>query len=50
MESRRMVLMILFAGQHWRCRHREQTVDSGGEGKREAHWEVRIDNTAVVMV
>ena len=21
-----------------------------GEGKREAHWEVRIDNTAVVMV
>ena len=25
MESREMVLMNLFAGQQWRCRHREQT-------------------------
>ena len=23
MESRKMVLMNLFAGQQWRCRHRE---------------------------
>ena len=28
MESRKMVLMNLFAGQQWRCRHREQTVDT----------------------
>ena len=25
MNSRKMVLMNLFAGQQWRCRHREQT-------------------------
>ena len=25
MESRKTVLMNLFAGQHWRHRHREQT-------------------------
>ena len=25
MEFRKMVLMNLFAGQQWRCRHREQT-------------------------
>ena len=30
MESRKMVLMNLFAGQQWRCRHREQAY--GGEG------------------
>ena len=24
MESRKMLLMKLFAGQQWRCRHREQ--------------------------
>ena len=33
MESRKMVLMILFAGQHWRYRHREQTYGHGG-GRR----------------
>ena len=28
-----MVLMNLFAGQQWGCRHREQTLDTGdGEG------------------
>ena len=27
-----MVLMRLSAGQQWRCRHREQTVDTVGEG------------------
>ena len=32
-ESRMMVLMNLFAGQQWGCRHREQTLDTGdGEG------------------
>ena len=27
MESRKMVLMNLFAGQQWRNRHRKQTLD-----------------------
>ena len=27
MESRKRVLMSLFAGQRWRCRHREQTCE-----------------------
>ena len=31
-ESRRMVLMNLFAGQQWRCRRREQTRGHGGLG------------------
>ena len=32
-ESRKMVLMNLFAGQHQRRRCREQTLDTVGEGK-----------------
>ena len=35
MESRKMVLMNLFTGQQWRCKHREQTYGQGqGRGKR----------------
>ena len=36
MESRKMVLKNLFAGQLWRNRHREQTYghgERGGEGE-----------------
>ena len=36
MESRKMVLKNLFAGQQWRNRHREQTYghgERGGEGE-----------------
>ena len=36
MESRKMVLKILFTGQQWRNRHREQTYghgERGGEGE-----------------
>ena len=33
MESRKMVLMNLFAEQQWRCRHREQTGEHRG-GRR----------------
>ena len=33
MESRKMVLMNLFAGQQWRRRHSEQTCDIVGEGE-----------------
>ena len=28
-----MVLMNLFAGQQMTCRHRQQTVDTAGEGE-----------------
>ena len=35
MESRKMVLMNLFAGQQWRQRHREQTLDMGSVGREE---------------
>ena len=34
MESRKMVLMNLFAGQQWRCRHREQTYECGAGGRK----------------
>ena len=30
-----MVLMNLFAGQQWRCRQREQTMDAGRGEERE---------------
>ena len=30
-----MALMSLFSGQQWRNRHREQTYEHGGEGRRE---------------
>ena len=33
MESRKMVLMKLFAGQQWRHRHREQTCGHRGGGR-----------------
>ena len=33
MESSKMVLMDLFAGQQWRHRHREQTCGHSGEGE-----------------
>ena len=32
MESRKMVLKILFTGQQWRSRHREQTYGHGERG------------------
>ena len=40
MESRKMVLMKLFAGNHWRHRHREQTYGySVGEKGEHGHME-----------
>ena len=35
MESRKVILVLLFAGQQWRCRHREQTYRYGGGGGEE---------------
>ena len=34
MESRKIILMNLCAGQQWRCRHREQTSGHGDGGGR----------------
>ena len=39
MESRKMVLMKLFAWQQWRYRHREQTYRHGEVGGRRV-WDV----------
>ena len=41
MESRRMVLMKVFAGKQWRRRHREQINEhgSGEEGEGETNGE-----------
>ena len=40
MESRKMVLMELFARQQWRHRHREQTYGPGGMGGGRRGWDV----------
>ena len=45
MESRKKVLMHLFAGQQWRNRHREQTYrhrERGGEGEMYGESNVEI--------
>ena len=47
MESRKMVLMNLFAGQQWRCKHREQTCGHNGRRRewdklREQHGKIYI--------
>ena len=34
-----MVLMNLFAGQLWKCRHRDRLVDTGEEGEGRANGE-----------
>ena len=45
MESRKMVLMNLFAGQQWRNRHREQTyrLRKGEEGGGEMHGKSNLE-------
>ena len=42
MESRKMVLMKLFAGQQWRPRHREQTYGHVGERKERVRCMERV--------
>ena len=37
--SRKMVLMNLFAGQWWKCRHRDRRVDTGVEGEGRTNGE-----------
>ena len=45
MESRKMGLMNLLAGQQWRCRHRKQPMDSGmgEEGERGMNGESSME-------
>ena len=43
MESRRLVLMNLFAGQQWRHRHREQIYRHSWEGDSGTNWESSIE-------
>ena len=45
-----MVLMNLFAGQHQRCRCREQTLDTVGEGEGGMNWDSSIETyTSITM-
>ena len=39
MQSRKMVLKILFTGQKWRNRHREQTYEHGEMGGEDLRYE-----------
>ena len=48
MESRKMVLMNLFARQQWRHRHREHTCDTVGEGEGGMNWEGNTETCVTV--
>ena len=51
MESRKIVLMILFAGQEWKHRHREQICRHEGWGKKGGRMEkVELTNIWKVKV
>ena len=43
-----MLLMNLFAGQQWRLRHKEQTVDTWREGEGGANRESSIETYITV--
>ena len=45
MESRKMVLMNLFAGKQWRHSHREQICGNSGEGEGGTNGEKNIYTT-----
>ena len=47
MESRKMVLMNLFPGQEWKCRHEEQTCGHSGEGEGGTNWESSLETYAL---
>ena len=49
-ESRKMVLMNLFAGKEWRCRFIEWTVNTVGKGERETNGECSINLYALSHV
>ena len=43
MESRKTVLMNLFARQQWKHTHRDQTWGHSGEGEGGTNWESRME-------
>ena len=48
-ESRKMVLMNLFAGQQWRCRHREQTCGNSGGRRGWDKWTEWYGNICITV-
>ena len=52
MESRKMMMMNLFAGQQWRYRHREQTYGriSGKEGEGGIYGESNVETYTLPYV
>ena len=49
MESRKMVLMSLIAGQQWTCRHREETCGPRGRRRGWDEWRVSHWNTYIII-
>ena len=45
-----MVLMNLFAGQQWRCRHREQTCGHSGGGAGGMDWKSNTETYTLQYV
>ena len=50
MESRKMILMNLFAGQQWKCRHREWTWRHSGGGEDGINRESSMETCALPYV
>ena len=46
MESRKMVLMNLFAGEQWRCRHENRLMGLGRGGGRREWGQWRMERAA----
>ena len=53
MESRKMVLMNLHAGEQWKCRHSEQSCDTmrrgGWDELGEQHWNIHLQFSSVAQ-
>ena len=49
-ESRKMVQVNLFAGQEWRCRHREWTCGHCGERGGGMGWELTYIYTTMCKI
>ena len=50
MESRKIVLMNLFAGKEWRHRCREWTCKHGGKGRERVGWMEKVASTYEQLV
>ena len=49
MESRKVVLMNLFAGQQWRRRHRKQTYGHSGGRREWGEWREHHGNIYITI-